>query len=108
MHHPTDKIVHTTAFVKPVVELWLEREIAQWVHDEGLIQWPIGPCAYVILYLLKYICLSPSTVRNEMKLSDRVSDHGAMGCQINPSSQCSTTGLTKATVCAIMSVGWCM
>ena len=30
MHHPTDS-VHTTAFVTPVVEHWLEREIAQWV-----------------------------------------------------------------------------
>ena len=32
MHHPTDRIIHTMAFVKPVVEHWLEREIAQWVH----------------------------------------------------------------------------
>ena len=32
MHHPTDRIVHTTAFVTPVVEHWLEREIAQLVH----------------------------------------------------------------------------
>ena len=31
-HHPTDKIAHTTAFVTPVVEHWLEWEIAQWVH----------------------------------------------------------------------------
>ena len=29
---PTDRIAHTTAFVTPVVEHWLEREIAQWVH----------------------------------------------------------------------------
>ena len=29
MHHPTDRITHTTAFVKPVVEHWLEREIAR-------------------------------------------------------------------------------
>ena len=27
MHHPTDRIPHTTAFVTPVVEHWLEREI---------------------------------------------------------------------------------
>ena len=27
MHHPTDRIAHT-----PVMEHWLEREIAQWVH----------------------------------------------------------------------------
>ena len=31
MHHPTDRIIHTTAFVTPVMEHWLEREIAQWV-----------------------------------------------------------------------------
>ena len=31
MHHPTDRVAHTTAFVTPVVEHWLEREIAQWV-----------------------------------------------------------------------------
>ena len=29
---PTDRIAHTTAFVTPVVEHWLEGEIAQWVH----------------------------------------------------------------------------
>ena len=32
MHHPTDRIAHTTAFVTLVVEHWLERDIAQWVH----------------------------------------------------------------------------
>ena len=32
MHHPTDRIAHTTAFVTPVVEHWLGRKIAQWVH----------------------------------------------------------------------------
>ena len=35
MHHPTDRITHTTAFVTPVVDHWLERKIAQWVHHEG-------------------------------------------------------------------------
>ena len=28
----TDRIAHTTAFVTPVVEHWLEQEIAEWVH----------------------------------------------------------------------------
>ena len=28
--------------------------------------------------------------------------------QISCSSQCSTTGVTKAVVCAILSVGWCI
>ena len=27
MHHPTEQIVYTKAFVTPFVELWLEREI---------------------------------------------------------------------------------
>ena len=29
MHHPTDRIIHTTGFATPVVEHWLEREIAK-------------------------------------------------------------------------------
>ena len=33
MHHPTDRIAHNTAFVTPVVEHWLEREIAPWRID---------------------------------------------------------------------------
>ena len=33
-----DRIIHTMAFVKPVVEHWVEREIAQWVHHEGSIR----------------------------------------------------------------------
>ena len=28
-----DRIAHTTAFVTPVMEHWLELEIAQWVHS---------------------------------------------------------------------------
>ena len=32
MHNRTDRIAHTTAFDTPVVEHWLERDIAQWVH----------------------------------------------------------------------------
>ena len=27
-----ERITHTTAFVTPVLEHWLEREIAQWIH----------------------------------------------------------------------------
>ena len=38
MHYPTDRIT-------PVVEHWLEREIAQWVHHEGSIRRPIAPWA---------------------------------------------------------------
>ena len=32
MHHPTDRIAHTTAFVAPVVEHWLERELHDWCN----------------------------------------------------------------------------
>ena len=35
MHHPTDRITHTTAFVTPVMEHWLEHEITQRVHLSG-------------------------------------------------------------------------
>ena len=31
------------AFVTPVVEHWLEPEIAQWVHHEGSIRQTIAP-----------------------------------------------------------------
>ena len=31
MHHPTDRIAHTTAFVTPVVEHWVEQETVQWI-----------------------------------------------------------------------------
>ena len=27
MHHPIDRVIHTTAFVTPVVEHWLERVV---------------------------------------------------------------------------------
>ena len=48
----------------------------------------------------------------------RVFAHGVMGRRIDPSwgepielsrsSQCSTTGVTKAVICAILYVGWCI
>ena len=41
MHNPTYRIAHTTAFVTPVVEHWLERVIAQWVQIDGSIRRPI-------------------------------------------------------------------
>ena len=41
MHHLTYRIAHVTAFGTPVMEHWLERELAQWVNHEGSIQRPI-------------------------------------------------------------------
>ena len=52
MHYPTDRIVHNTTFATPVVEHWLEQEIAQRVHQMGLIPdqlhtcWVIKPLDY--------------------------------------------------------------
>ena len=42
MHHPTDRIIHTTAFDILVVEHRLEREIDQLVHYEGSIRQTIA------------------------------------------------------------------
>ena len=45
MHHPADRISHTTTFVTPVVDHWLERVLSQWVHHEGSIRRPNAPLA---------------------------------------------------------------
>ena len=45
MHHLTDRIPHTMAFFSPIVEHWLEREMARWVHHQRSIRWPIAPRA---------------------------------------------------------------
>ena len=57
MHYPTERIAHTMAFVTPVVEHWLEQEIAQWVHHEGSIQRPITPQVNVPTTEHLYLCL---------------------------------------------------
>ena len=56
MHHRTDRIIHTTVFNKAVVEHWLEREIAQWVHpmkdrsdDPSLHERMVLPQSYISL-----------------------------------------------------------
>ena len=49
MHHPTDRTAHTTAFVTPVVEHWLEREIDQWVHCSFDLSCPILEKIYTFI-----------------------------------------------------------
>ena len=112
MHHPTDRIAHTMTFVTPVVEHWLDGEIAQWVlplkdqsdypshHERTLL-----PQSYIsllptgwslveveILDQPSNICLwCRTTIINhnffvcwsEMELCGRSSFHGLMGHQIN-------------------------
>ena len=48
MHHPTHRTAYTTAFVTPVVDHWLKREIAQWVHHERSIRRPVTPWSNVL------------------------------------------------------------
>ena len=62
MHHPTDRITHTMAFDTPVVEHWLEREIAQWVHPMALTKISdthssVYVCVYVCVYICMYACM---------------------------------------------------
>ena len=92
------------AFVKPVVEHWLEGEIAQWVHpmkdrsddpshhERTLLAWYpsnfFSGVQHVSLILAFIPWMEPSWWT-----------HWAISC----SSQCSTTGITKAMVCAILS-----
>ena len=70
MHHPTDRIAHTMAFVTPVVEHWLEREIFNPIdvkrRKEGRKE---------MFYLTTH----------STHFMVRVFAHGAMGHQINPS-----------------------
>ena len=50
MHHPTDRITHITASVTPVVEYWIEQEIAQWVHHDriaGVVFYPGARCIFI-------------------------------------------------------------
>ena len=72
MNHPTERIAHTTAFITPVVEYWLEQEIAQWVHT----------CLSDTLSVTSW-ALSWTGVRSSSVV--RVFAHGEMGRWIDPS-----------------------
>ena len=63
-----DRIIHTTAFVTPVVEHWLERKIAQWVHpmkdrsdDPSHHERTLLPWSYISLPLVS--CKSSTQTR---------------------------------------------
>ena len=45
MHHLIERKVKTIAYVSPVVEHWLKREIGQWFYREGWIRRLIVPLA---------------------------------------------------------------
>ena len=79
---PTDKIGHITAFVTPVVEHWLEREIAQrGPPNEGSIWRPIAPWANALTTELH---LAPYSVMIYLLLSLPTTKHFVC-CFINAS-----------------------
>ena len=81
MHHPTDRIAYTTAFVTQVMEHWLEREIAQWVH------------------LMKDRTMSECSYH-----SGRMSTHGVTGHWIDPIELFlipHSAGVMNAKVCGL-------
>ena len=57
MHHPTDRIIHTTAIVTPVVEHWMQREIAQWVgrNEANVLFIDAFDTFYLRLYGVRYM-----------------------------------------------------
>ena len=63
MHHPTDWLAHTMAFITAVMKHWLEWEIVQWVHPEGSIWQPNVPWVVTLPQHLhsKHILLRPYT-----------------------------------------------
>ena len=61
MHHPTYRIAHNTDFVKPVVEHWLEWEIAHWVHHIHLAPCMLQVC---MTYHIMRMALHPPVVEH--------------------------------------------
>ena len=87
----TDRIAHTTAFVTPIVEHWLEREIAQWVHpikdrsdDPSHHERTLLPRSYIsfpiVIANITKLYLAP-----KCSSGVRAFAHGAMGRRIDPS-----------------------
>ena len=63
IHHRTDRIAHTTAFVTPVVVHWLEREIAQWVHPmKGRSVVGTEKCTLFRVYIGGHTCIFKNCV----------------------------------------------
>ena len=100
-----NRIAHTTAFVTPVVEQWLEREIAQWVHpmkdrsdDPSYHERTFLPRSYISLLVKKSNIKwpTPSVFR-----SQRLTDYGAQNVDDRPRS-CrprATTWLQDRFIC---------
>ena len=58
MHHPTDRIAHTTAFVTPVMKHWLEREIAQSLGRVREDKMTVHAARIGHVYVTRSLCIS--------------------------------------------------
>ena len=87
MHHPTDRIEHTTAFVTPVVEQWLEQEIAQWVYESISRVFPMSVDLYITIQrLMKAIGIAINILRKATLKSAAVISHGCISLSFLPTS----------------------
>ena len=80
MHHPTDRITHTTALVTPVVEHWLEREIAKSVLlPNGL--------RYVITYqsVASYLTSQPHLTSLDLNIGIRSNGRAGRSSEVERS-----------------------
>ena len=92
MHHHTDRIIHTTAFVTPVVEHWLEREIAQWVHpmkdrsdDPSHHERTLLPRSYISLHGMLVACLNIRAISTHL-ITSPYSNHNYLQTKCNNNS----------------------
>ena len=74
----TDRIAHTTAFVKPVVEHWLEREMGP--PHEGSIQRPVTPWVNALTTELHLAPLLGQSSRCTVKFLRSECDEGCDWC----------------------------
>ena len=98
MHHPTDRITHTTAFVTPVMEHWLEPHL---YHDNRTNYTPSHrgtnvlhlPELYIYLNFVTFLCLCFYQVKSRTCVTGKAARGGSHA----PTSWRDTTENTRAT-----------
>ena len=86
MHHPTDRkhiLQPLVEFVTPVVEHWLEREIAHWVHHEGSIRRPITLWPNAVTTVLDWWHTRPSSENKIKTITCTYSRYKKSCCFVN-------------------------
>ena len=126
MHHPTDRIVHTTtAFVTPVVEHWLEQLMYgstmqdrsndllhhEWALYQGATSGSMTRIDPRFHHTEPYTTglSSPKiySAHAQINITVRIKNR-SHGGPIELFLILTMTGLTKAVLCDILSVGWCI